>query len=390
MLLNWTTQMKKFIPAIAILVGCSSVGKVVDQPHQVATSSTKNEFYNQALKKIDQGKYSEARADLENFLREIPISSYTQVANFNIAYTLELERQFKEAAEKYRDVIVSTSKSAPRLQAYALYRLSYCLEAMGDDAQVVAVLDDVSKRSHLLASEVANAELPSRQAAAYARVGNVEQSQAYYKAAEAAVMGFRRKRNQTTQPEWLAKTLYHMGRTNLRDVTWENFEVVVRPLTKTQKFLLEAAELNHEHWSKKASEDLVAIYNNLWAVIQNPPNSSDTDEVLSARTLQQRQWEMTFEMVDLLADLNRHRLQDQDSPYVKALFSETAKVDREIKKLLARQKVGSDLTPAARKRILGQRTLRALPKKAKTQSKPTLTPPPAMTPEAKTETDPNL
>ncbi len=380
--------MKKLIPALAILASCSSIGKVFDQPHQLLAPASSHQ-YNQGLKKIEQGKYAEGRQDLENFLQAVPVSNYTQVANFNIAYSLELERQFQEAADKYREVIISTLKSAPRLQAYALYRLSFCLEALGDDAQVVAVLDDVNQRKHLLAPEVATAELPSRQAAAYSRVGNVEQAQALYKQAETAVMGYRRQRSQANQPEWLAKTLYHMGRTNLREASWENFEVVVRPLAKTQQFLLEAAELNHDHWSKKASEDLATIYKNLWTVIHNPPATTSTDDVLQARTIQQRQWEMTFEMVDLLNDLSRHRLADQNSTYVQSLFNETEKVNREIKKLLAQQKVGSDLTPAARKRILGQRSLPSLPRKSKTTEKPVLTPPPALVP-AKPEADPNL
>lgn len=383
--------MRKLIPILAILTACSSIGKVIDQPHQISAPSSSPQ-YNQALKKIEQGKYSEGRADLENFLQAVPVSSYTQVANFNIAYSLELERQFKEAADKYREVIVSTMKSAPKLQAYALYRLSFCLEALGDDAQVVAVLEDVNQRKHLLNPEVATAELPSRQAAAYSRVGNVDRAQALYKEAETAVMGYRRQRSQAQQPEWLAKTLYHMGRTNLREANWENFEVVVRPLEKTQQFLLEAAELNHDHWSKKASEDLAAMYKNLWSVIQNPPPITSDDDVLQARTIQQRQWEMTFQMVDLLSDLNRHRLADQNSTYVQSLYNETEKVDREIKRLLAQQKVGSDLTPAARKRILGQRRLPSLPRKSKTTAKPVLTPPPAVPSvvEPETKIDPNL
>lgn len=386
--------MRKLILALAILTGCSSIGKkIFDQPHQVSAPSSSPQ-YNQALKKIEQGKYAEGRQDLENFLQSSPVSGYTQVANFNIAYSLELERQFKLASDKYREVIVSTLKSAPRLQAYALYRLSFCLEALGDDAQVVAVLEDVNQRKHLLTPEVATAELPSRQAAAYSRVGNIEKAQALYEEAETAVMRYRRQRSQAQQPEWLAKTLYHMGRTNLREANWENFEVVVRPLAKTQQFLLEAAELNHEQWSKKASEDLSAMYSGLWAVIQNPPSAKSDDDVLQARTIQQRQWEMTFELVDLLNELNRHRLPDQNSAYVQSLFSETEKVFREIKKLLAQQKVGSELTPAARKRILNQRTLPRLPTKSKTKAEPLLIPPPAMTPlinnESKPETDPNL
>lgn len=371
-------------------MSCSSAGKVYDQPHDVSVAASSPQ-YTQALKKIDQGKYAEGRAELESFLQAVPVSKYTQVANFNIAYSLELERQFKEAADKYREVATSTLRSAPRLQAYALYRLSFCLEALGDDAQVVAVLNDVSKRKQLLNPEVGNAELPARLAAAYSRVGNIEKAQELYKEAEASVMGYRRLKSQAEKPEWLAKTLYHMGRTNLREANWQNFEVVVRPLAKTQQFLLEAAELNHEHWSRKASVDLVAIYESLWAVVQNPPSEKSGDDVLMARTIQQRQWEMTFEIVDLLDALKRARLADQNSQFVESLFNEIEKINREIKKVLAQQKVGSELTPAARKRILGKRSSPSLPAKPKTKKPESqLTPPPAMTPEAKTETDPNL
>jgi len=386
LVLNWRVQ--KLILAFAIITGCSSVAKIVDQPHQVSAPSSSPQ-YNRALQKIEQGKYAEGRADLENFLQAVPVSSYTQVAHFNIAYSLELERQFKEAAEKYREVSISTLRAAPKLQAYALYRLSYCLEAIGDDAQVVAVLDDVNQRKHLLTPEVATAELPARQAAAYSRVGNVDLAQKLYSQAETAMLRYRRKSSQET-PEWLAKTLYHMGRTNLRDASWENFEVVVRPLGKTQQFLLEAAELDHELWSKRASEDLAVMYKNLWTVIQTPPSAKGEHDIIHLRAIQQRQWEMTFQLVDLLDDLKRYRLRDQNSQYVQMLFRETEKVNREVRALLAVQKVGSELTPAARKRILGQRRLPRLPSKSKTKSLPVLVPPPASDAQPKTETDPNL
>lgn len=379
-------QLKYLLLAFALIAGCGTVETLIDRPH-VVEGNRVPPLYSQALAEIENGKYAEARANLELFLSQNPVSLYSQVALFNIGYTLELERSFKEAGDKYREVALNTVKSAPRLQAYALYRLSYCLEALGDDAQVVAVLTDVNERKQLLAPEVANAELPARLAAAYSRVGNTELAQKLYSEAASSLTKYRRQQDKSNRPAWLAKTLYHMGRSNLREANWENFEVVVRPLAQAQDFLLEAAELDDPQWSNKASQDLANVYNGLWNVIRNPPDTKDEDEVLKQRAAQQRQWEMTFQLVDLLDDLKRHRLAELNSTYVQNLFIEVDKLQKQIKKLLAQQKVGSDLTPAARKRILGHHPSSKLPAKTKTKIQTLPPPPPAA---ATPEVDPNL
>lgn len=389
---NLRRRLKAFLISALLITGCGSLPKLIDRP-DVAQGKSVPLLYSQGLQKIDQGKYAEARSDFELFLNRNPVSNYSQVANFNVAYTFEMQRSFKEAAAKYREVAVNTVKSAPKLQANSLYRLSYCLEASGDDTQVVAVLDDVNQRKELLPPEIANAELPARRAAAYSRVGNSDLAQQLYNQAASSMIQYRRQSDKTKQPAWLAKTLYHMGRSNLRDATWENFEIVVRPLTQAQDFLLEASELNDPIWSKKASDDLTAVYNNLWQVIQHPPDIKGEDEVLKARASQQRQWEMTFQLVDLIDALKRHQLKDQTSPFVTSLFNEIEKVQKQIKKMLAQQKIGSDLTPAARKRILNRKSFSKLPEKRSKTQLPTMTPPPVEIPaEGSTPSseDPNL
>ena len=261
---------------------------IIDQPAPVAPKEAPAQFRD-ALVLIKENKFSEGLEKLEAFLLADPTSQWTQAALYHEGRALEGLERWDEAAAKYRKVIAATTSQAPKLQSLSLYRMSFCHEALGDDQATLADLHDLIPRSKGLPNEVRDAELPARMAGAYARVGNFDGAVEFYKKAEAGVAHLRSQSGEKV-PEWLPRTLYYMGTVPDRAIGWDDFETALRPLARSQVYLLEAAELGALPWSEKAETDLISQYNLLWKTIESPP-AIDKPTVPQQRALLAKQWE---------------------------------------------------------------------------------------------------
>ncbi|RYZ69698.1 MAG: tetratricopeptide repeat protein, partial [Proteobacteria bacterium] len=164
------------------------------------------DLYRSGVASLEAQKYDEAIQSFDTFLLQNPTSAWTQAAMLNTGRAFEGSKKWPEAAAKYRSVVQATGR-APKLRAMALYRLSFCSEAIGDDTQVVVTLNDLLSRTAYLPREVGSAELPARLAGAYARVGNFDQAQVYYRKAEVGISRLKQESG-GKNPEWLAQTLF--------------------------------------------------------------------------------------------------------------------------------------------------------------------------------------
>ena len=262
--------MKIIYFAIFLLVGCATKPepKVIhDDPHSMINSQGP-QLYQQGLKQLAANDYVGALESFDKFLEAQPVSPYTQVAVFNSGRALEGLQKWHEASAKYRAVVQATGK-APRLQALALYQLSFPYEAVGDDPKTVSTLTDALARSSYLPDQIASAELPARLASAYARVGNLEQAMQYYTKAESGIARLRHKSRNEKSPEWLARTLFLMGRVSLKEISWDEFESALRPVERAQFYLLQALELDDAKWSEESLRELQRVYDQIVSVL-NP------------------------------------------------------------------------------------------------------------------------
>lgn len=323
--------------------------------------------FRQALALLDEQKFQEALSVIDGYLSDEPADPYAQSMALSAGRALEGLGRWSDAADRYRGVVVATEVIAPKLQAMALYRLSFCHEARGDDQQTVAVLYDLNQlnqRSKYLPDPIARAELPARLAAGYARVGNFNKAVDFYRVAEAGIVQLKRESASSGEkiPDWLPRTLYFMGSMSLRHVSWLDFESAMRPLTRAQTYLVQSADLGMAPWSDRAARDLMATYQDLWNVILNAPVAQGEDPIVQARAIEEKQVDRTGLVQESLEEL-RARLSpaspDALSPQSKEIAGFIKDLEKEIEKFMLKRPAGEGLTPdaLARRRALRGRVI---------------------------------
>ena len=320
--------------ALVLTVGVACASKPV-QP----VVEAKDPLFLQGEKELRGGENAEAFENFATFLTAHPTSMYTLAAQFNMAIAKEGLGEWQDAIDRYRAVARASRRAAPRLQALSLYRMSYGFEALGDDGALVATLRDAQARGSALPIEVATAEIPARLGAAYARQGQMDEALKQFDAAE---QGLIRLRAQSADkvPEWLPQALYDMGRVSHRRPTLESFEMDLQPLEKIQVYLLQAAELEQEPWSKRAADDLKASYIEFDEVLEFRPPAIGHDPLVLERETQQKQWDSAQELLESLQQLQAYRLQG-DSPTVQGIFTFVQGLEKKLHQFLSEPKIGA-------------------------------------------------
>jgi tetratricopeptide (TPR) repeat protein len=314
--------------------------------------------FRQAMKEFDQGEYGKAQRLFEDFIVAHPTSSWTQSARFHSGRALEAMSRWSEAAERYRLVADATgNRNAPKLQAMALYRISHCREALGDDQHMVAALNDLLPRKSFLPREIAEAELPGRLAGAYARTGNFEKAVDFYMMAERGIRRLKSDPDEVLQPDWLPRTLFYMGAMSARSVGWEDFETALRPLARSQVYLLQTAELDAQPWAGQAADELMKIYGQLWNVIETASLAPGVDPLIGQRDLERRQWERAVLLQEILQELRSRALPEDKgaSEHSRAILEFGKDLEGKIFALFSKRPTGEGLTPEAQMRRRGVR-----------------------------------
>jgi tetratricopeptide (TPR) repeat protein len=349
------------------------------------------------LQLLSERKFTEALAVFDHYTSQNPTAPYAQATELNSGRALEGLERYSEAAERYRGIVVATNGIAPRLEAMALYRSSFCHEALGEDQQTVAVLVDLFNRltaaPGILPEEIAHAELPARLAAVYARIGNYQMALDYYKKAESGIARLRHARNGSV-PNWLPRTLYFMGRLAAHPVTWDDFESALRPLAHGQIYLLEASDLGIEPWADRSATDLITIYQQLFTVIEKAPQISSSDPLIEWRVTQSTQWQRATMITENLQELVARKApgpQENLTPASLKIFAFVEDLSGKLHEVLAARPAGEGLTPESltrsqavrgrvvtpdgfleRKFIESSRSEKPLPEKAQIKKDPNL------------------
>lgn len=258
--------------------------------------------YRAAYDHLEARRWSQAEAGFREFLKNQPTTNWTLAAQFNIGRSLEEQLRFAEALEKYREV-EQKGQTAPKIQGLALVRMGVMLEALGEDAQSLAALKDAERRSAMMSREVAEAELPARLAAAYARAHNPKEAERYFAAADRALGRLRVASAKDGRPEWLARVLYAMGHRPAQEVEWQRFDEVIRSVERSQGYLVQAAELEEEPWASLAVDDLNQTYAALRKSIDAVPVPASSEILVAAREQQRQRWERLVRLGDAVAKL---------------------------------------------------------------------------------------
>ncbi|OQW50525.1 MAG: hypothetical protein A4S09_01660 [Proteobacteria bacterium SG_bin7] len=308
--------------------------------------------------KIDQEKYQEAFDMSETYLKDYPLVPQTQNVEFLRSRALEGLGKFEEAIESYRK-IVRTSASSRDIAARSLYRLSFCYESTGQDDKLVASLLDVLSRKKDLEVEVITAEVPARIASAYARLGNKKLADKYFGIADSGIRSLKAKNAGVSLERWLPKTLFFMGTMSVGTFRRDDFETSLRPLEKSQSFLLEAALIGDPKWSPRAVEELKAIYTGILELIQKTNLATNENE---EKIEQEARWKMAASTLELLKKLKleSYSLKTPPPSEMEEVSSFINSKEIELARILDEKPIGAGLTPEAAKRKQKQLKMRVV------------------------------
>lgn len=338
------------------LMGCFSRAKKSEPIRQEGKKT--NILSSDIQEKIDQEKYQDAVDMSETYLKDYPLVPQTQKVEFLRAQALEGLGKYEDAIDSYRKVVRTTASSRD-IVVRALYRLSFCYEATGQDDKLVASLLDVMSRKKDLEVEVVTAEVPARIAAAYARLGNKKLADKYFGFADAGIRSLKTKNAGANLDRWLPKTLFFMGTMSVGTFSRDDFESSLRPLEKSQGFLLEAALVGDPKWSPKAVDEIKSIYTGIVDLIQKTNLAKSENE---EKAEQEARWKMASITLELLKKLKieSYSLKTPAPSEVDEIVSFITSKEIELARILEESPVGAGLTPEALKRKQNLRKARVI------------------------------
>lgn len=251
------------ILAISILPACAS--KSAKSQAEIAEDDTTNPAFDRGLRALEQERYAEAAQIFDKLLVANPGTERDLVILYNSAAAHEGMGHCQKAVDRYRQVVRSSNGKFVQIEAQSLFRMSIMYECLGQDTKTITSLLDARKRGKDLPYETRVAEIPGRLAAAYARMNNRDKALEYFNLASEGLKKIVARTNNHRQKELLGRTLYLMGQLNhsQRSANAEPSSYM-QSLSMQQPYLLQAIEMDHPVWSKKAAADLQLGYENIW------------------------------------------------------------------------------------------------------------------------------
>jgi tetratricopeptide (TPR) repeat protein len=316
------------------LAGCASKKKAVeDIPDQSETEFTP---FDQGLRALEQEKYGEAARIFDRLLVAKPATQVDLVILYNSGAAYEGLGNCQKASERYREVVRSSASKFKNIEGQALYRMSLMYECLGNDTKTITSLLDARKRGKELPWQTLNAEIPARLAAAYARMGNRKKAVEYFGQASEALKKLVNAETGKKQQELLGKTLFLMGQLNPAQRRAEGDPVIfLQGLSMQQPYLLQAAEIGHPNWSKRAADDLILAYDNIWRYKLPRPEQQGAFFTSALQTIR---------------ELKGIRMPGRADPTTDAIFAKVDAAESRLQNELAKVAETNRLTPEAQKR----------------------------------------
>lgn len=267
-----------------VLIACASKPVV----ERETLNDEDNPVFDRGLKALEQERYADAAQIFDSLLVAKPATERDLVMVYNSAAAHEGLGHCAKAAERYREVVRSSAGKFVQIEAQSLFRLSIMYECLGQDTKAVAALVDARKRGKDLPYETQVAEIPGRLAAAYSRLNNRPKALEYFNEASEGLKKIVARTHNSRQKELLGRTLFLMGQLNHAQRTAEAAPTsYMQSLSMQQPYLLQAIEMDHPMWSKKAADDLELGYENIWKYKLDDPEQRRAFYTRGLQTVQE-------------------------------------------------------------------------------------------------------
>jgi len=247
-----------------------------EQPVEPAPLPPQLPAFEQGVRALDKEQYSEAARIFDRLLVAKPATEHDLVTTFNAGAAYEGMGNCLKASDRYREVTRGSAGKFTRLEAVAFFRLSLMYECLGQDVKAIAALLDAKKRGRELPFATLNAEIPARLAASYSRLGNQKKALEYFALANKGLKKIVSEESGKKQQEILGQSLFLMGQLNPAQRRAEgDAKGFLQGLSMQQPHLLQAVELRHPVWSRKAADDLNLAYDNLFKFKFSDPDAQN-------------------------------------------------------------------------------------------------------------------
>lgn len=350
-----------------VMVGCAVFSSNSNEPPPLPEAPVEQavlEKFNSGLRALERERYKEAAEIFDKILVEHPTSEFELVTLYNSGAAYDGMGDCRTAGRRYRQLTRTSMGQFKRLEAQAFLRLSYAYECVGNNRMTIASLIDTMKRRDVLPEEMAQAEVPARLAAAYARSGNLVEAENYFAQAQRGLQVVQAKyKDSRKQQDILARTLFFMGKLNQDEVNLKVKEqTFFTNLRYLQPYLLKSVEMNSDEWSPRAAEQLKAAYNNVWTLLRKARSKSSTTSSHEARVVKKKQEEMAKQALQNIRELKEIRFPEKSpSTVVSSLFTHINNQERRLQSFLASNVQDLPLTKEAQKRQGLKRSLETEP-----------------------------
>jgi tetratricopeptide (TPR) repeat protein len=288
----------KLLPLLILLSiglwGCQSAKDLFQSPRKVDESLRKAQEVRilKAEKSLAGLDYLDSENQFKDYLKEYPVSVYTAHAYYGLARSLEFQEKWPEAIEVYRILAQQARELRPELSALAMYRLSYCYEALGDEVRTQATLMDAEGMALHLPMAVREVEIPARKAASLLRRGDFQAARKLLVKLNESVPAVFNLGESPNQSE-MARVFLQIGSLSLRPLNEENFLLYIDAFENLQTYLWRSWSLNQSPWSERSRDQLVGSYQTLWNRAQDlevGPKGLDAAAAARIRAETQRRW----------------------------------------------------------------------------------------------------
>jgi hypothetical protein len=271
--------------------------------------------------------YMGVNNEIFKFLKDNPNSPHWYEIFFSYGRAKEGIEDWDGAVQTYQQIIARSTDRQMEFVALAFYRMAFCYEVLLENEKALAALTDAARLEAYLPLEITLAEIPARIASIHARLNQPTIADQYAQKAEKGINRLRAiKRN--SDPEWMSRTLVKMGSLSLTQIDEESFRQNILTLSRNQRYLIQAIEINHSQWGPEAQQILLFTYNSLWTFIQNyqikPTKDWEADMVNEA----QKKADFVSWYLEALENLKSYQAPEESSAYLR-----TAEVYHRIKSI---------------------------------------------------------
>lgn len=254
-------------------------------------------------------KTVDAREKVDDYLNRSENIHWFGHAYYLKAFIYEIEEDFTNAEKYYRTAIDHGSQYESKVEAKALYNLSFVYERIDNRKDLLVSLLDLMKRRKFFDKLVREVEIPARLAAAYASQGKMKEALIFHREASTNFNKMVRVANFKAEKSEISKSLYYLGFATF-DENNEPYANLVRKLSVGQKYFLAGAEASKSKWSTKSKDRLINRYQMAWGqVLEYKPEGFEGDPLGFKKNKQRKQLEMAADFYDLL-----HRLRAEEFP----------------------------------------------------------------------------